>query len=70
MQLLESNLHDQKRTRGDSQTTEYLHIYIQTYIHTHTGHTFFAKAKARQASIYTMKKERNEDRQTIYKLQC
>ena len=48
--ILESNLHDQKRTRGDSHTTEYL--------------------KARQASIYTMKKERNEDRQTINKLQC
>ena len=50
MQILESNLHDQKRTRGDSHTTEYL--------------------KARQASIYTMKKERNEDRQRINKLQC
>ena len=50
MQLLESNLHDQKRTTGDSQKSEYL--------------------KARQATIYTMKKERNEDRQTINKLQC
>ena len=39
MQILESNLHDQKRTRGDSHTTEYL--------------------KARQASIYTIQKERN-----------
>ncbi len=50
MQILASNLHDQKRTRGDSQTTEYI--------------------KARQASKYTMKKERNEDRHTINKLQC